>query len=99
MGRRDEDVKPPVTRRRIAAGILVAVGIIVPLLVTTYARDEPRLAGWPFFYWYQMLLIPLTACLTAIAYLLMRQDDRRRRARQRTEGGTDTDDTDEGADS
>lgn len=80
MDRRDDDVKPPVTARRVAAGVLIAVGLILPLLVMTYAKDAPRLGGWPFFYWYQMMLILVAAGLTGVAYLLMRQDDKRRRS-------------------
>lgn len=79
--REDGDTAPRVTPRRIAAGVLVAIGIVVPLLVTTYASDAPRLGGWPFFYWYQLLLVFVTAGLTALAYLLMKQDDRQRRGR------------------
>lgn len=99
---RGDDVKPPVTARRVAAGLLLAIGIVVPLLVMTYARDEPRLGGWPFFYWYQMLLVFLTAGLTAGAYLLMRRDDKQRRARQRDgegegEQGSERNDGDDGA--
>ena len=91
MARGDDDVKPPVTARRVAAGVLIAIGIVVPLLVMTYARDEPRLGGWPFFYWYQMLLVFVTAALTAVAYLLMRQDDRQRRARRDDDNDDDND--------
>ena len=79
--REDEDTAPRVTPRRIAALVLVAIGIVVPLLVTTYAKDAPRLGGWPFFYWYQLLLVFVTAGLTGTAYLLMKQDDRERRSR------------------
>lgn len=79
--REDGDTTPRVTPRRIAAGVLVAIGIVVPLLVTTYSMDAPRLGGFPFFYWYQLLLVFVTAGLTSIAYLLMKQDDRERRRR------------------
>lgn len=91
MVRRD-DVKPPVTPRRIVAGVLIGVGLLLPLLVMTYAKDAPRLGGWPFFYWYQMLLVFVTAGLTAVAYLLMRLDDKQRR--RRTEQRSDTRDDD-----
>jgi hypothetical protein len=88
--REDEDTAPRVTPRRIAAGVLVAIGIVAPLLVTTYATDPPRLGGWPFFYWYQLLLVFVTAGLTGIAYLLMKQDDRERRRRvARQDDGSD----------
>lgn len=82
--------RPVVTGRRVAAGVLLAIGIVVPLLVFTYAKDGPRLGGWPFFYWYQMLWVFITAGLTAGAYVLMRADERERLARgaRRVEGGS-----------
>lgn len=86
MARREDGYTvPKVTPRRIAALVLVVIGIVVPLLVTTYATDEPRLGGFPFFYWYQLLLVFVTAGLTAIAYVLMKQDDREQRRRQAAE--------------
>ena len=33
-----------------------------------YARDDPELAGIPFFYWYQVAWILLSAIITAIVY-------------------------------
>lgn len=90
MARREDGHSvPKVTPRRIAAGVLVAIGIVAPLLVTTYAKDGPRLGGWPFFYWYQLLLVFVTAALTALAYLLLKQDDRERRRRAAERDGSD----------
>jgi hypothetical protein len=33
----------------------------------------------PFFYWYQMMWIPITACLVGISYWVVTKEDRRRR--------------------
>jgi Protein of unknown function (DUF3311) len=63
----------------IIAGILLATAIVVPLFVPLYSADEPRLAGMPFFYWYQMAWIPVTAGLVGISYWLVTKEDRRRR--------------------
>jgi hypothetical protein len=63
----------------IIAGILLATAIVVPLFVPAYSVDEPRLAGMPFFYWYQMMWIPVTAGLVGISYWLVTREDRRRR--------------------
>ena len=43
----------------IAVGVLLAVGIVVPLLVWFYDTETPELGGFPFFYWFQFLLIPI----------------------------------------
>ncbi|WP_427016273.1 DUF3311 domain-containing protein [Pseudarthrobacter sp. P1] len=61
------------------SGILLAIGIIVPLIVPLYAHADPHLGGMPFFYWYQMLWVPIDAALIGICYLLMTREDRRRR--------------------
>lgn len=60
-------------------GILLAIAVVVPLFVPAYSIDEPRLAGMPFFYWYQMMWIPVTAGLVGISYRLVTKEDRRRR--------------------
>jgi hypothetical protein len=63
----------------VIAGILLATAIVVPLFVPVYSIDEPRLAGMPFFYWYQMMWIPVTAGLVGCSYWLITKEDRRRR--------------------
>jgi len=50
--------------------VLLAVGIVAPLLVGLYDSVEPRLAGFPFYYWFQFLLIPVVSLLTFIAFRL-----------------------------
>jgi hypothetical protein len=71
----------------VIAGILLAVAIVVPLFVPAYSLDEPRLGGMPFFYWYQMTWIPVTACLVGTSYWLVTKEDRRRREAARSETG------------
>jgi hypothetical protein len=47
--------------------------LLPPLLllwVPHYNRIEPALAGIPFFYWYQMAWVVLTAALTFAVYRL-----------------------------
>ena len=79
---------------KIVVGVILLVGIVVPLLVGTYAKVEPRLFGFPFFYWYQLLWVFLAAGLCFLSYVLLkREKDALARARDaagsdRTEGGT-----------
>ncbi len=68
--------------RFIAASVALAIAIVVPLLVWTYARTSPELAGIPFFFWYQFLLVILSVGLTTIAFRLVASHDRDRRAQQ-----------------
>jgi hypothetical protein len=61
------------------AGILLAAAILFPLLPQLYSFDQPRVGGMPFFYWYQLLWVPISAALSGIAYWLVTMEDRRRR--------------------
>ncbi len=57
------------TRKRglRATDLLLAVPFIALLPVPFYNRLAPDLAGIPFFYWYQLLWVPLTSlCLWAV---------------------------------
>ncbi|GAA1229882.1 hypothetical protein GCM10009665_20400 [Kitasatospora nipponensis] len=71
---------PPVTWERVLTAVSLLVPIVALLWVSSYSRLTPRLLGLPFFYWYQILWIPLSALFTTSAYLLMNRDARRRRA-------------------
>jgi hypothetical protein len=62
------------------AGVALLVPIILPLLVGTYAKTDPKLGGIPFFFWYQFSLIPVSALLTLLAYRLVTASDAERRA-------------------
>jgi len=46
--------------------------LLVPFLgllwVPFYNKLEPELFGFPFFYWYQLLWVPITAFLTWIVW-------------------------------
>ena len=79
------DARPPrisaVSRRTwIAIGVLLAPAMIVPLLVPLYDSEDPTLFGWPFYFWFQMAMIPAAVVLTVIAYYLAKGADRRDRA-------------------
>jgi membrane protein implicated in regulation of membrane protease activity len=48
--------------------ILLAVGIVVPLLVPIYDSETPTLIGFPFYFWFQFALIPVVSALTYLAF-------------------------------
>lgn len=60
---------------------LLAPAVVVPLWVSLYARTDPTLLGFPFFYWFQILLIVVAVGLTVPAYLISRQAERLDRVR------------------
>ena len=64
--------------------VLLTPAVVLPLWVPLYNRTDPELNGWPFFYWFQMALIPFATVLTIIAFALSRIADRKdREARDR----------------
>ena len=72
--------KPPVvTPSRVVAGICLALPLVALLWVSSYARLTPRFIGIPFFYWYQLSWVPITAALTYTAYVLVRREERARK--------------------
>ena len=63
-------VPGPLTRGIVACLLLVAIGgaLVVPI----YARSLPKLGAFPFFYWYQLLLVPVVAAACWLCYVLLR---------------------------
>ena len=51
----------------------MAIAIIVPLLTFLYDGREPRLFGFPRFYWLQLAFIGLGVACTAIVYRMTRR--------------------------
>ncbi|WP_375492249.1 DUF3311 domain-containing protein [uncultured Jatrophihabitans sp.] len=76
-------VQPPARPPRlpIGVGIAVAVLLAIPCIalaaVPTYSSETPKLFGWPFFYWYQVMWVLITPVLTIAAYLLIKKAGRR----------------------
>lgn len=68
-----------------AAGVLLLIAIILPLWVSTYARRTPKLWGFPFFYWYQLMWVFIAAALVSGAYWLVITEERKRRAAEAEE--------------
>jgi Protein of unknown function (DUF3311) len=60
-------------------GVLLLIGILLPLLVGIYDKETPTLGGFPFYYWFQFLLIPITAILTFTAFKISESATRRDR--------------------
>lgn len=64
----------------VLVGLLLTIGIVLPLIVPMYARSDPTLIGLPFFYWYQMAWVLIDAALLLICHRIVLREDRRRRA-------------------
>jgi protein-S-isoprenylcysteine O-methyltransferase Ste14 len=85
MVRHASPTKSPVIKAVVT--VMLSVAVVGALWVPIYARTAPKLGAFPFFYWYQLILVPVTAVLCWISYLLLRTRPARphRRAPQAAE--------------
>jgi len=62
---------PPRTRaaRALVYALFLLIAVVA-LWVPFYNRAEPAMYGIPFFYWFQLAWILVTAAATALAYRL-----------------------------
>jgi uncharacterized protein DUF3311 len=51
---------------------LLAVPLVGLLIPPIYNQADPTLIGIPFFYWYQLLWVPISVALTAVVYVKTR---------------------------
>jgi uncharacterized protein DUF3311 len=58
----------------VMASVLLLAAVIASFWVPLYARSMPKLGALPFFYWYQLILVPAVAIASWIAYLLIRSE-------------------------
>lgn len=56
----------------VVASILLIAAVVASFWVPLYARSTPKVGAFPFFYWYQLLLVPAVAIVSWCAYLLLR---------------------------
>ena len=50
--------------------LLLVVPFVVLLWPPFYNFRDPTFAGFPFFYWFQLLWVVITAVITAVVYWL-----------------------------
>lgn len=83
-----DDPRWRVSPTKAVVGVILLAAIVVPLLVPTYDQANPRLFGFPFFYWYQLLWVFLAAGLCGLSFWLLRREAAARDRRNGT-GGRD----------
>ena len=64
---------PPAPEKSMGPwALLLLVPFVALLWVPLYNSTDPALFGFPFFYWYQFLWVPITSLLIYIVYLKTR---------------------------
>lgn len=63
-------VSHPQRKRASWALILLIIPFIVLLWPPFYNYNQPEFIGIPFYYWFQLLWIIITAILTAVLYFI-----------------------------
>jgi Protein of unknown function (DUF3311) len=67
----DQRTRKPLSA--VIAAILLLISIVGAFWVPFYNRPTPKLGDFPFFYWYQLIWMPVTMVLCYLAYLLIRR--------------------------
>jgi uncharacterized protein DUF3311 len=69
---------PAASRRSDASPLnwLLVIPIVACLIVPVFNRQSPKLFDIPFFYWFQMAIIPVGVVCTVIAYRATRNTGR-----------------------
>jgi membrane protein implicated in regulation of membrane protease activity len=66
-------LEPPPTNKGllVAAGVCLLIPLVALMWVGSYAKVNPRLWGFPFFFWYQFLWVIICSALTYTAHRLV----------------------------
>ena len=68
---RPEEGPPTTDKTKMAiAAVLLLIPIVALMWVPSYAKADPELFGFPFFFWYQFLWVFMCSALTWAAYRL-----------------------------
>jgi hypothetical protein len=71
--------RPIVSGLRVVAAICTVAPFVAMLWIPSYNKTDPKLLGFPFFYWYQLLWVVITAVLMIVAFQAIRRDNAARR--------------------
>lgn len=74
----DPNQAPPAKKGLLVlAGALLVIPCLALVPVGWYSSaGDPRahdIAGWPIFFWFQLLLVPITALMTVSAYEIVKR--------------------------
>ncbi|MGC8537739.1 MAG: DUF3311 domain-containing protein [Candidatus Micrarchaeia archaeon] len=66
--------------KKVIAAILIIIPFIAYLALPLYNTEFPEVYGLPFFYWYQIIWLPISGALFYIAAVLI--DSGRKKAKR-----------------
>jgi Protein of unknown function (DUF3311) len=55
---------------------LLLIPIVLPVLVFMYNTWTPKLGGFPFFFWWQIMFTLLAAAVSGLVFVLTKQKQR-----------------------
>ncbi len=61
------------TGTKIVVGVLLAIPMLALALVPTYSKQTPKVLGFPFFYWYQLVWVVLASVFTYSAFIVIKR--------------------------
>lgn len=70
---------PILSPLRAVAAVCIIAPFVAMLWIPSYNKTNPKLLGFPFFYWYQLLWVVITAVLVVIANEAVKRDNAARR--------------------
>ncbi len=59
---------------RVVAAVCLIAPFVAMLWIPSYNKTSPKLLGFPFFYWYQLLWVIITAVLMIVAFTAVNRD-------------------------
>ncbi|HEU5357305.1 MAG TPA: DUF3311 domain-containing protein [Actinocrinis sp.] len=92
MSTSSDQPNPPVGGRpflsplRVIAAVCLIAPFVAMLWIPSYNKTSPKLLGFPFFYWYQLLWVIITAVLMIVAFTAVNRDRAQRRGASSSSG-------------
>lgn len=88
--------RPVLSPLRAVAAVCLIAPFVAMLWIPSYNKTNPKLLGFPFFYWYQLLWVIITAVLMIVAFVAVNRDRAQRRG-TRSSSASGTGDSDGGS--
>jgi FtsH-binding integral membrane protein len=78
--------RPILSALRVVAAICIIAPFVAMLWIPSYNKANPKLLGFPFFYWYQLMWVVITAVLMIVAFQAVKRDNAARQGRPSSSG-------------